>query len=62
MDDRYAGRAGRIYTTALGTLTLEVYYRYLPLNPQNTGKGNGAIQAEPKPEPVRAPRPVLEPN
>jgi hypothetical protein len=62
VEDRYGGRAGRIYTTALATLTLEVYYRYLPLNPENTGKGNGAIQSEPKPEPVRAPRPLLEPN
>jgi hypothetical protein len=29
----YYGRgfAGRVYTTALGALTLEVYYRYLPI-------------------------------
>ncbi|MGB2819616.1 MAG: prenyltransferase/squalene oxidase repeat-containing protein, partial [Phycisphaerae bacterium] len=26
-----AERGGRIYTTAVGTLTLEVYYRYLPM-------------------------------
>ena len=26
-----AERGGRVYTTALGTLTLEVYYRYLPM-------------------------------
>ncbi len=24
-------RGGRLYTTALATMTLEVYYRYLPL-------------------------------
>jgi hypothetical protein len=29
---RWGGeRGGRIYSTALGTLTLEVYYRYLPM-------------------------------
>ena len=31
--DRYGQRnsTGRVYTTAMSTLTLEVYYRYLPL-------------------------------
>ena len=29
--DRWGQRAGRLYLTALSTLTLEVYYRYLPL-------------------------------
>ena len=28
---RWGDHAGRIYTTALATLTLEVYYRYLPM-------------------------------
>jgi hypothetical protein len=28
---RWADRGGRIFTTAMATLTLEVYYRYLPL-------------------------------
>ena len=28
--DRWSQYAGRIYQTALCTLTLEVYYRYLP--------------------------------
>ena len=28
---RYGRRGGRIYATALSTLTLEVYYRYLPM-------------------------------
>ncbi len=29
--DRWAGSGGRLFLTALSTLTLEVYYRYLPL-------------------------------
>ena len=29
--DRWGGEAGRHYTTAVSLLTLEVYYRYLPL-------------------------------
>ena len=28
---RWGSRGGRVYTTALATLTLEVYYRYLPI-------------------------------
>ena len=28
-------RGGRIYTTAMGALTLEVYYRYLPVAEEN---------------------------
>jgi len=30
-DCRWAGAGGRVYTTALATLTLEVYYRFLPM-------------------------------
>jgi hypothetical protein len=36
-------RGGRIYTTALGTMTLEVYYRYLPL----LADGSAFEQAKP---------------
>ena len=28
---KYGSKGGRVYTTALSTLTLEVYYRYLPM-------------------------------
>ena len=30
-DDLWGGHGGRVYTTAMATLTLEVYYRFLPL-------------------------------
>ena len=30
-NDRWGGEGGRIYSTAMAVLTLEVYYRYLPL-------------------------------
>ena len=29
--DLWGSYGGRVYTTALATLTLEVYYRFLPL-------------------------------
>ena len=32
---KYGPRGGRVYATALATLTLQVYYRYLPM-PQGT--------------------------
>ena len=31
LNSQYGSRGGRVYTTALSTLTLEVYYRYLPM-------------------------------
>jgi hypothetical protein len=66
-DSMYGARGGRIYCTALATLTLEVYYRYLPINPDNTGKGNGATRPESeerprKRQPVPPPRRALEPS
>jgi hypothetical protein len=30
---RWGDRGGRAFTTAIATLTLEVYYRYLPIQP-----------------------------
>jgi len=30
-DEPYGNAGGRLYNTALAVLTLEVYYRYLPL-------------------------------
>ncbi len=35
VDDRHNRRGGRLYATSLATMTLEVYYRYLPLYQQS---------------------------
>ena len=39
--DRWARSAGRLYLTSLSLLTLEVYYRYLPLYKENDGPFQG---------------------
>jgi len=46
--DDYWGRgfAGRIYSTALMTLTLEIYYRYLPMYESNDTLAVGSALAE----------------
>ena len=36
----WGGCGGRIYTTAMATLCLEVYYRYLPLYERAPNRGN----------------------
>jgi hypothetical protein len=38
-DTRWALHGGRIYTTAMATLTLEVYYRYLPIYTSSAAGG-----------------------
>jgi hypothetical protein len=35
-DEHHANYGGRLYTTSLATMTLEVYYRHLPLYQKNT--------------------------
>jgi hypothetical protein len=30
-DDKHSAQGGRLYTTAMATMMLQVYYRYLPL-------------------------------
>ncbi|MBX6313882.1 MAG: hypothetical protein IRY99_13345, partial [Isosphaeraceae bacterium] len=37
-EDRWGLRAGRLYETSLSLLTLEVYYRYLPLYRETDGE------------------------
>ncbi len=53
-DSQYGAKGGRIYCTALATLSLEVYYRYLRLY----DKPN--LPTETKPAVVAEPAPVLE--
>jgi hypothetical protein len=36
-DDQWGGYGGRIYSTALAALSLEVYYRYLPVHGRDAG-------------------------
>jgi hypothetical protein len=62
--DRWARSGGRLFLTALSMLTLEVYYRYLPLyQPSDTdplrGKEEGA-PADPR-KPANPPRGTLQP-
>lgn len=47
-DDVWGGYGGRVYTTAMATLCLEVYYRYLPLYEQldQTRQAEAARAAE----------------
>lgn len=57
--DRWGDAGGRLYVTSLAALTLEVYYRYLPLyklggNPAQVG-GLLVGSKEPAKEPAKAP-------
>ncbi len=45
--DRWGIRAGRLYTTSLSLLTLEVYYRYLPLYRDQGGPLAGRDEPDP---------------
>ncbi|MCY2925049.1 MAG: terpene cyclase/mutase family protein [Planctomycetota bacterium] len=40
--DKHSAWGGRVYTTALGCLTLEVYYRYLPVFARPLSEAEGA--------------------
>jgi hypothetical protein len=51
--DHWAERAGRLYLTSLSILTLEVYYRYLPLYrayDEDQSKPNSAMKVDPGPD------------
>lgn len=48
----YGGRGGRIYTTSLAVLTLEVYYRYLPLYRRTAASMEMATQMPEKDRPA----------
>lgn len=43
--DRWGSRGGRLMETALSALTLEIYYRYLPLFKAEAGAGEGGAPA-----------------
>lgn len=49
--DPWSGYGGRIYATAIATLSLEVYYRYLPLYKETGASGVDAEPASPTIEP-----------
>jgi hypothetical protein len=43
-DDLWGSYGGRVYSTALATLCLEVYYRYLPLYVEAAANGDGTLR------------------
>ncbi len=45
--DAWGKTGGRVMTTALSCLTLEIYYRYLPLFKAEAGDGGAAPAAAP---------------
>jgi len=66
-DSRWGEQGGKVYSTALATLTLEVYYRYLPLEqaaPEAVAAPVPAAPADParKTRPRGPVGPKLEPN
>jgi hypothetical protein len=42
-DTLWGGYGGQIYTTAIATLTLEVYYRFLPIYGSNLPDGDASL-------------------
>jgi hypothetical protein len=51
--DRWAGSAGRLYLTSLSILTLEVYYRYLPMYrayDEDQTRPDSAMKLDPGPD------------
>ncbi|RLS51299.1 MAG: hypothetical protein DWH91_19445 [Planctomycetota bacterium] len=58
--DRWGGFGGRIYSTTFATLTLEVYYRYLPLYQLSAPAGSPPAGTPQEAEPRSELTPVLE--
>lgn len=50
--DAFGRRGGRIYTTALSVLTLEVYYRHLPLYRREKESNEETTRKQPEPQKV----------
>jgi hypothetical protein len=62
-DSRWSQYGGRVFGTALATLTLEVYYRYLPMQPSDPQGAGNAWRAIDKPKaPVTPTKPKIEAN
>jgi hypothetical protein len=59
--DAWADAGGRLMITALSTLTLEVYYRYLPLYKLDNTDSTGTLVAAPPPPAPAAPPPPAAP-
>jgi hypothetical protein len=60
--DAFGERGGRIMQTSLSCLTLEVYYRYLPLYKLDGGKGNAdPLKAAPAKDAPKAPAAAAAP-
>ncbi|QOV88339.1 PD40 domain-containing protein [Humisphaera borealis] len=58
-DSRWGQHGGKVFSTALATLTLEVYYRYLPLEPGDPNAAKEAWKAaEPEKKTVKPKGPV----
>ncbi len=56
--DRWAASGGRLFLTALSLLTLEVYYRYLPLyQPRDMDTVPGDVESAPELK-----KPIVKPN
>lgn len=55
-DSRWGQQGGRVYSTALATLTLEVYYRYLPLDAADPALPPAGRPEEKSPKGPKKPR------
>jgi hypothetical protein len=64
--DTWGRRGGRVMQTSLSALTLEIYYRYLPLFKAEAGNGDGGAAAgAAKPaagKPAQAEKPAADPD
>ena len=51
---------GRLMVTSLSALTLEIYYRYLPLFKSDGSSGHGGPAAKEGPKDTKEAKPVVE--
>ena len=56
---RWGGYGGRVYSTAMATLSLEVYFRYLPIyRPASVEQAPGEILEATRPDVQMAEKPL----